>query len=222
MAAIQYPRKLKTADNRAFLGAQGSGKGHRMKEYLRPESRLLVWDSMQDDWNKEKCRVIVGSMGELARLVTSAPRFRVAYVPQGAGGSKEMRQEFNVFCRLAHQVGRMAVAVDEADEVTSPQYAPPAWRSLGGRARHAGLRVCAATHSPNEIDGKFLTNCRHIICGRLEEPAHIAKMSKIIGPEWGAKLQTLPDWVQIHKSRDGIELLTAKAKLPPALIVAEP
>lgn len=154
-------------DLRAYIGATGSGKGVSIREHLAAErpARLLVWDPLHEYGEFAK------PVGELAALAVGAKaeRFALAYSP--GPDPTAYRERFEMFCRIAFAVGRCTVLVEELADVTSPSYAPLAWRRCTTQGRHKGLRIIAASQRPAQVDKQFLGGCTYIRCFTLRYPA---------------------------------------------------
>jgi len=204
MKRPSYPAKLKTANNMCFFGCQGAGKGYRVEQLMKPETRLFIWDSM--DTFSDRMLRIDGDLHQLRNAIAKQ-RFRIAFVPD----ENKFHEQFLFCCKLVFAFGRMATVWDECDEVTRPVNPPPPWRALAGRARHAGLRNIALAHRPAEMDKKFIMNSHTVCAGRLEYKSDIEALK----PRFKKRvfeLEDLPDHVQLHACRGVIKTLQRNAK----------
>lgn len=152
------------------LAASEMGKGVWLKQVLakRKAPRLLIWDT-NDEY--EKVARAVGSLTDLVLAITS-PRFAVRYVPRSRK-DKDLRAEFETFCLIAYSAAQSVIVVEELADVTSPSFAPPAWRKLNTRGRHhQGLTIYWCSQSPAFVDKASMGNATHLHVGYLGEPRH--------------------------------------------------
>lgn len=206
----------------AYIGASGSGKGVSIKRRLNElqPPRLIVWDA-RDEYAAHA--PAVRTLPELVRQVAAAGAgpVRVRYVP---GAAVNVREAFAVVCRLAFQSGRLVFLAEELSTVTSPSWAPPAWRMCITQGRHQALHVIGATQRPALIDKTFLANATRVRCGVLGyradrvamaaeldvSPAELARL-QAVGQGSGARLVMLErdrqagrlEWVELTVSRGG-------------------
>jgi hypothetical protein len=152
------------------LAASEMGKGVWLKarlSQLKPD-RLLIWDT-NDEY--DKVARAVGTLAELVQAI-AAKRFAVRYVPRSRK-DKDLRAEFETFCLIAYAAAQSVIVVEELADVTSPSYAPPAWRKLNTRGRHhQGLTIYWCSQSPAFVDKASMGNATHLHVGYLGEPRH--------------------------------------------------
>ncbi len=154
----------------AVLAASEMGKGVWLKDRLAQErpQRLAIWDT-NDEYDK-LARAVPSLAGLLAAI--AAPTFAVRYVPR-AKTDKALRAEFEAWCTLVYAASGATLVVEELGDVTSPSFAPPAWRKLNTRGRHhQGLTLYWCSQSPAFVDKASLGNATHMHVGYLGEPRH--------------------------------------------------
>jgi len=206
----------------AYIGASGSGKGVSVKRRLSElqPSRLIVWDA-RDEYAAHA--PAVRTLPELVRAVGQAGDgpVRVRYVP---GATVNLREAFGVVCRLAFAAGRLVYVAEELSTVTTPSWAPPAWRMCTTQGRHQRLHLIGVTQRPALIDKTFLANATRVRCGvlgyRADRVAMAAELD--VSPAELAGLQASPqgsgarlvmlerdrqagrlEWVELTVSRGG-------------------
>lgn len=163
----------------AILAASEMGKGVWLKGVLRADrpSRLAIWDT-NDEYDGIAREV--DTFSALLRAI-ARPVFRVRYVPK-AKKDKDLRAEFETFCTIVYAAAESTIVVEELADVTSPSFAPPAWRKLNTRGRHhQGLTIYYASQSPAFIDKSSLGNATHMHVGYLGEPNHRAAAAAHMG-----------------------------------------
>lgn len=163
---------------RAYVGATGSGKGVSVRAWLKEAkaTRLLIWDPLGEYAGLVKRTT--SNLSEVARLA-QAPAFAIAYYP--GPDVRTYADKFAMFCRIAFAAGNLVMMVEELADVTSPSYAPQAWRQCTKKGRHRGLRMVVATQRPADIDKHFLGGCTYIRCFTLRFPEDRKAMAGAMG-----------------------------------------
>lgn len=162
-------QEIKRADVRAYIGATGTGKGVSIIKHLQSQrpTRLVVFDPLQE-------------YGALARPVTTVREaieamkgktFKVAWQPPDETDykAKKFKADFELLCRAAFIAGDLTLLVEELELVTSPTWAPAAWRNCTKRGRHVGLRIIGASQRPADCDKAFLSSCTYVRAFALRE-----------------------------------------------------
>jgi len=103
----------------------------KCKEIIGKDSRLIVWDSMDEYSNDAKCKRINGDLAEVIDYIRKNKN-RPAYVPKFNG----MHHQLNTFCRIVHAIGNLRFMCEALNEVTTANKAPPDWKWLCSRGRH--------------------------------------------------------------------------------------
>jgi len=205
-----YPAKLNDADSIMLFGGQGTGKGFRTKQICSIETRLIVWDSMQD-WEAKAdhlSHVVHGSVDQLKKIMKTRQRFRIAFVPN----TDQIKPQFEKVCKLAFAHGRLCFMADELDEVTTATHAIGAWRSLTGRGRHRGIILRGNAQRPAEVDKRAITNATGIWVGRLTEQSDLKALRSKFGDNV-EMLPTFPDGVQLNwQAGDGVYKIEKNGK----------
>ncbi len=169
------------------LGASGTGKGAwikgRLKHDMKP-ARMVIWDFMDE-------------YGDFARQVTTLEGIRkamvragadgnlcVRYVPRGAG-EKAVRQEFETLCELVYAWGGCVFIAEELANVTTPGWAPAAWRKMTTSGRHCGVHIIGTSQTPALVDKTFLGNCTKIHVSALRTFDHRVAVSRSMDVDEG-------------------------------------
>lgn len=158
----------------AVMGASGSGKGAWIKGQLRHEldtSRLIVWDFM-DEYGEFATKVPTLA-GLLKKMVAAGAdgKLRARYVPRGTT-PKAVKAEFEALCEMVYAWGSCIFIPEELSNVTTPSWAPAAWRKMTTSGRHCGVHIIGTSQTPAMIDKAFLGNCNLIHVGPLRERNH--------------------------------------------------
>ncbi len=185
-----------------ILGAPLTGKGLFAHEWIgRPFAGLrLVWSPVERSDNYAGHLAAAG-----AKLVSSIP----ALVDQVKAGARAvvflpslerdaMLKQFDYFCRVVWASAGARVLVEELSRVTSPSWAPPAWRNLSTSGSHQGIELAATAQRPAQVDKDFLGGCTEIRCYRMNYEADArAVASTVIESTW-SELMALEDRHFVH------------------------
>ena len=163
-------------DIRAFFGTSGSGKSHAIKETIKKENRVLIFDP-EGEYQAEGFKPFE-RVGDFAKAVASNPD-KMRYTLEANG-----QAAFDMYCRIVWQSlqDRPCVCVvDELAGVTTSAKAPPAWHTLLTRGRKYGLKVRAGAQSPTEIDKTLLRQRSHLWIGHMTRRDDFVYMAKETG-----------------------------------------
>lgn len=190
------------------MAASGTGKGLWIKGQLRAikPARLVVWDFKRE--YGEFTKPVKSLSAAHAAMVKAGPRgpLAIAYCPVGAG-EKALRREFEALCELVYAWEHCVFIAEELSNVTTPGWAPAAWRKMTTSGRHAGVHIIGVGQMPALIDKAFLGNCTLIHVGPLHEEAHRGAVERSLDIEKGA-LADLVKFQFVEKNRDTGELTT--------------
>jgi len=184
----------------AVLAMSEMGKGVWLKQRLaatKPQA-LLIWDT-NDEYSA--FAQAAPTLLDVLKATHGRQAFAVRYVSK-AKTDLLMRREFETFCTLAYGAAGATIVVEELADVTSPSYAPPAWRKLNTRGRHhQGLTLYWCSQSPAFIDKASMGNASHLHVGYLGEPRHRQAAAAHMGctPEDIDALQQF-EWIEYVKA----------------------
>lgn len=215
----------KKALTRACFGARGTGKTAQVRQWFDAEKppRLLVWDFKHDP-GLDGLGVPVVSIQQLAHAAKAA-RFQLRYM---VDHTRDVQEQFRLFCAIAWVAGNLEMFVDELPEVTKPGRAWPEWRrcvNVGRDYMQGGerkwLAITAAGQRLAETDKSFISNCDIVHVGRLNNPADCREVAGLFGfglrPE---DVAAMPDlhWIEKRADKPGIVrgVLTFGNKATPA------
>lgn len=156
----------------AVIGASGTGKGLWAKGELKrlAPARLVAWDFMNEYGEHAKAVSTLGAV-RAAMLKAGTGPLRVRYVPRGAG-ERALRKEFETLCELVYAWGDCVFIAEELANVTTPGWAPAAWRKMSTSGRHAKVHIIGFTQTPALVDKTFLGNATLVHVCALRESAH--------------------------------------------------
>ena len=205
------------------IGASGQGKGVWLKGVVIDEAptRVVVWD-FRDEYGdtlaklagKRKAVPATSSLEAVRKAMhkAGAGPLVVRYVPRGAG-AKALQREFEVLCELVYAWGGCTFVAEELANVTTPSWAPAAWRKMTTSGRHRLVRIYGVTQSPALVDKSFLGNCTLVHCCALREHAHRVAVARAMDiPD--SKIATLVKFEFIEKDFETGQVTRASVTPP--------
>lgn len=218
MAAQPKAGTANSAKIHAVIGASGTGKSSYIKKkLLRKYKRLLIWSPLEETDNyAEFCKGVLvrGNIAELVKQIKAKAK-AIVYMP--TGDDKEVKRQFDLFCRIVWECIGATVLVEELSRVTMPSWSPPAWRNLSTAGRHRGLTLIGVSQRPANIDKDFLGNCTEIRCYRVNYDNDAKVMADALGirDTWDGsasgkaqrvkgmdQIRALPNFHFFHKNPD--------------------
>lgn len=181
------------------VGASGTGKGRYIKTELLPQfaGPVVVWSPLE---SSDNYAAILGvkAVRSLPKMIEAWKAGQSAvYVPPN--DPKAMPIAFSLFCRAAWCMKGAVVLVEELSRVTTPSYAPPAWRDLSTAGRHQGITLIGTCQRPAQVDKDFFGNATEIRCFRVNYENDARVMANVLREPWEAMLE-LPDFHYIHRN----------------------
>lgn len=184
------------------VGASGTGKGVWVKQHLRREKprRLVVWDFKKEYGDFAGLLPSLRAVQKAMLKAGAEGPARLAYCPVGSG-EKALRKEFEGLCELVYAWEHCTFIAEELANVTTPGWAPGAWRKMTTSGRHAGIHIIGATQTPALVDKTFLGNCTLIHAGPLREYAHRVAVARSMDVDEG-RLARLVKFQWLEKDFD--------------------
>jgi hypothetical protein len=136
--AVQPP----SATRVCVAGVTDMGKSHWVRAYARDIRRLLVWDP-ERDWAGEHAlgggRITLDELQQRVRdRRHDSGVLRVAVRPTWR---KELKEDFEVFCRCARRIGALTAVIEEVSNVASPNSVGLQFNRLIVAGRHRGISL---------------------------------------------------------------------------------
>lgn len=198
-------------DIRAFFGTSGSGKSHAIKQTIKGEKRVLVFDP-EGEYSAEGFEAFDSVHQFSERVKTNKGPARLSLEANGMDA-------FMLFCRIAwkdaEEGNAPTVVVDELAGVTTVSKAPKEWHTILTRGRKYGVKVRAGAQSPTEIDKTLLRQRSHLWAGHMTRRDDWQYMSK----ETGLDLETFEHlrpapWFDSVMHMHGVAAVIHKRKTP--------
>lgn len=191
-----------SADIIGVVGASGMGKGLFVKAYLRklPRSRpVLAWSPLEqtDNYAAVIGGQVVDTINALVAAIKGGKR-RLVYVPKG--DPKAVKVAFDRFCRIVWELDGWCIVIEELSRVTSPSWAPPAWKNLSTAGRHKGLSIIGTSQRPAQVDKDFFGNCTEIRVYAVGYKADAVAMADTMFLDYREVLK-LPKFHYIHRDK---------------------
>jgi len=146
-----------------FCGSTGAGKSHQIKQAIKNDRRICVFD-IEEEYAALPGFVVVTSHGALKDLMIKRAdkAARISFIPKG-----NPKDDFEFWGHAVFAWRSCTVVADELASVTSPGKAPPGWLQVVTRGRKRGLVVYGGTQRPSESDKTVIGNATRIHCGRM-------------------------------------------------------
>lgn len=199
----------------AVIGASGTGKGVWAKGELRrlKPARLVCWDFM-NEYGEFAQEVATLEGIRAAMLKAGTGPLRVRYVPRGAG-ERALRKEFETLCELVYAWGDCVFIAEELANVTTPGWAPSAWRKMSTSGRHARVHIIGFTQTPALVDKTFLGNATLVHVCALREANHRRYVAQAIDCPI-EDVTALQKFEYLERNYDTGELKKGRVKVPGA------
>jgi hypothetical protein len=157
---------------RLLMGTTGSGKTWKMRELLRSETRVFLFDTMGDA-KFEDFGVICDNVQDAVTLASKTPQFRIRL-------QFKDEERFDFICRLmvkrphGHEAfPNCTLAVDELAMFTTPHYMPGGLEDLVRLGRHTNARLIATTQRPPDINIFIRSQCKENYLFQMHEKADL-------------------------------------------------
>ena len=161
-------------------GASRSGKTAYVRQAVRAEKRVIVWD-IEAQWCELPGYRKITTRSELFRAVAGAGPARIAYV----SGDADLKADFDFWASCVMLWGRyrggcVAIAEELAD-VSTPAKAPADWGILLRRGLKRGISIFAISQRWAEADKTAIGNASEFVVFRAsgDDVAYMAKKARI-------------------------------------------
>jgi hypothetical protein len=151
-------------------GSSGSGKSSWVKQQIRKDKRIVIWDP-DDEYGEitaNRCTTIQ-QMTALMRDAGDKKPLAVRLVANG--------DYFNLWAAAVFRFGNCTAVAEEIADVTTPSKAPAGWGQLVRRGRKRGIAIYAVTQRPAESDKTALGNASELHVGMLNRAKDRAYMA---------------------------------------------
>ena len=167
------------ADVRLIVGKRGSGKSCKLREWIRPEPRVLLYDTLHEKTYDEFTRV--DRFDELCKiLLSNPPIFRIAFTWDGTAGHE---LDFDRVCRAVYACRSLVFCVDEIDQFVSPMFIPRQLDKIVSLGRHRELSLWVATRRPKEIHPLIRSQVNQVVTFTQTEKADVDWMRQVMGDQ---------------------------------------
>lgn len=184
MGALEYGGDSVKGQNRILVvcGRRGGGKTSFVKQAIRYAPRLLVFDH-----HGEYGDTIPNPLADRSDLVqfldeeaAEQEQWACRFVPE-----YDVDQEAETFCFHAYEQGSCTIAIDEAEQLMSPNYVPPELARCLRLGRHRDLNIVLVTLRLAELArGATALADAFIICGAITEPKDLEALAERTDPEF--------------------------------------
>ena len=182
----------KHAGRIGVFGRSGSGKSTYVKNLIRDERRLVVFDPC-DEYRTLKKTTPAGVLGAAKR---SYRDFRLRVVPTGGGGEAAALSRLCDVLKLIQEPYKQNMAgapelvlVVEEMNLSFPVHGgaekAPAFAELCSRGRHWGIEIVGVSQRIAEVSTRFRGNLTEAVIFEQREPRDIKAAADALGaPRW--------------------------------------
>lgn len=161
-----------------ICGSSGSGKSHFVKNRIKREKRLIIYDpdsEYSDIGNIQTVRTIA-ELTDLVRRHLKSP-LRVRFVPPPSDKFADREAFFGKWAQTAFAWCNCVAVAEELAGVTKPSRAVGGWHTLVSRGRKRGIAIYAVMQRPAESDKTVIGNATALQVGKMTRHADRAYMA---------------------------------------------
>ena len=164
---MRSPNNALAADVRFICGSMGTGKSHGVKQALKGERNVLVFDAKNEYGGQPGFR-IVRSRSEFLAAARAGGRIAWPAPPS----------EFDFFASVVWARGDCLCIVEELASVTTTAKARGSWHLILSQGRGFGIRTVGVAQRAMEIDKTIIGNATMMRVHRLSRADDRAYMAK--------------------------------------------
>lgn len=192
---------------RAFVsGSSGNGKSTLVKEMIRKERRLLVWDPLGEYQREFPEMQVVQTLPDLAKAMFQRRSFKIAFVPDWEGDTVRM---FNELAKILFKLqgpfqvseGRRGAPVTLIVEEADTAYPSRAMKadyasieSLARRGRHFGIYIAWVSQRPSQVNRTARGNLDLVAVFYQSDPDDQIAAAKLLGKVSPMEIEALPPY----------------------------
>ena len=169
---------------RLVLGKRGCGKSYYVKQDIKDEKRLIVYDTMGEytDFG-----VPIYDIDGLIDFWTNKTEsnFRIIYQPL------QPEVEFDYVCRLVYACRDLTFVAEEIDTFCSPSGLSLAFANIIQRGRHKNIEFYGVSQRPYGIARSISAQAKEIVTFKQTEPRDIEYLKTYIGRDIEGQMETL-------------------------------
>lgn len=192
---------IKDATRIGVYGASGFGKSTRVREIIKDERRIVVFDPLGEYGGRGRfttCRALADVLAGLRRGWSSG--FRLAYMPPVGHEPEALHRLALVLIQAQRPYfegkdGRKLTLVVEEMNLSFPVSSLPrevyGFAELCSRGRHYGVSIIGVTQRLAEVNTRWRGNTGSAYFFRQGDHVDAGAAVKMIGPTWRPKLAAL-------------------------------
>jgi DNA helicase HerA-like ATPase len=170
----------------AILGRKGAGKSRMLRELLKKEPRILLWDPLgEHSW----CPNRITDLGRLDAFfywTRQREKFAARFVSLSAP-----EDSFDSVCEMVYRRGRLAFGVEEVALISRPNYLPEGFDRLVRLGRHRAVDILWTSQRAGEVARRLTAQTDVFIIFRHTEPRDLGAIAERCGIEVEARVRQL-------------------------------
>ncbi len=161
-----------------ILGRKGTGKSRMLRERLKSESRIVLWDPLGEHvWCPNRITDparLDAFFGWTRKREKFAARFVPLAAPEGS---------FDAVADMVYRRGRLAFGVEEVAMISNPNWLPEGFDRLVRLGRHRGVDLLWTSQRAGEVARRLTAQTDVFIIFRHTEPRDLDAIQERCGVE---------------------------------------
>jgi len=167
------------------IGKRGSGKSYLVKQMIKAETRLVIYDIMSEYndvvvFESERKEQLAWFWKKFYRT-----NFRIAYRPISP------KTEIDWIAQLVYSLGDMTFVCEEIDSFCTTYDMPEIFSAIIQRGRHKNITLMGVTPAPFGINRDLTRQAKEIYIFNTNEPRDLQYISQLLGSETAKKIPQL-------------------------------
>ncbi len=167
---MRKPNNALLAQIEFICGSSGTGKSELIKQQLKTEKQVLVWDAKNEYGDLPGFRT-THRKDEFLKLARAGGRVAFAAPPS----------EFDFYTRVVWARGGCLNIVEELGAVTGTAKARDAWHLICSQGRGYGIKTIGIAQRVAEVDKTLIGNLSRLHVRRLAYEEDQVRMARLLG-----------------------------------------
>lgn len=181
----------KEAIIKLVFGIRGSGKTVKVRNLIKDNRRLLVVDTLCNDYFDG---VAFHSLTELKRfwLKVYSSDFRLIYKPPG--DESEIREDIAEICKLCDACENLTLVVEEINIIFDEKRPPTEFNNMIFSGRKSGIELIGVAQRPFGFGRKLTSQAKEFYIFYNREPGDVRFFKQSLGTDAALEICTLEQY----------------------------